>query len=97
MKTEIREWTKWTHKKHGITMEVTKVWRGKVNLWDKPMRFRWTGTEAEFRREWRPANAAGEPRRNRFYAFRQQSLRACRLHQREARFFSSHLPGYFHG
>lgn len=54
MKTEIKEWTKWMHKKYNIKMEVSKVWNGKVNLWDGPMRLRWTGTEKEFLREWRP-------------------------------------------
>lgn len=52
MKT-IQLWSVWTHKKHGIRMEVTQVRRGIVNLWDRPMRFRWTGTVAQFRREWR--------------------------------------------
>lgn len=48
-------WSWWTHKKYGITMQVTQNCRGKVALWDKPMCFRWTGTDAQFRRQWRKA------------------------------------------
>ena len=49
-----KEWSWWTHRKYAIVMEVTKVWRGKVNLWDKPMLFRWTGTIQQFKKAWQP-------------------------------------------
>lgn len=45
-------WTWWTHKKYGIKMQVTQVYRGKVNLWDAKMQFRWTGSIASFQRQW---------------------------------------------
>ncbi len=45
-------WDWYKHKKYGIVMQVTKVWHGKVNLWDTRMVFRWTGTERQFKREW---------------------------------------------
>ncbi len=55
-KQDIKLWTWWTHKKYGITMELTmvNVRRDLVNLWDKPMRFRWTGSYQRFRREFGP-------------------------------------------
>ncbi len=51
-KKEIECWTWHSHKVYKIKMEVTKIWRGKINLWDKAMRFRWMGTIKQFKREW---------------------------------------------
>jgi len=48
------KWTWWTHRKHGIVMEVTQSRNGMVNLWDKAMLFKWKGTERQFKRDWQP-------------------------------------------
>lgn len=47
-------WTWWTHQKLNLRMQVTQVYRGNVTLWDEDMRFRWTSTDEQFKKEfWR--------------------------------------------
>lgn len=45
-------WAWYWNKKFPIKMQVTRIWRGKVNLWDRGMLFRWTGTAEQFKRNW---------------------------------------------
>jgi hypothetical protein len=51
-KADVTMWSKWTHKKYGITMEVTKIRDGWVTMWDRPMSFKWTGMISSLARNW---------------------------------------------